>query len=223
MSLNDSSAAARDIRRMEAFSDAVFAIALTLPVVEVTIPKVRPDQDLAAALLHEWPSYLAYALSILVIGIYWLHHHFAGKLRARIGHYGNLLNLLLLASLCFVPFPTRIFCDAVQAHAHLQTAGTIYAVALAGPCATWLIKWIFGVKMGSLDDRLEPAYVRRLTRTYAVSAGVQVSGGLLAFFDWRIGLTLAVGATLYFLLPPPAPVYKPGQEPPPPPHEAETN
>jgi uncharacterized membrane protein len=221
MALSDSSAAARDIKRMEAFSDAVFAIALTLPIVEVTVPTVGHGHDLRQQLAHEWPSFAAYGLSILIIGIYWTHHHFTGKLRARIGHYGNLLNLLLLAAVCFVPFPTRVFCDAIRSGTQVQTAGAFLAVALAAPCAAWLIKWLYGVRMGSLDDRLEPGYVAQLTRTYAVSAGVQVAGGLIGLVDWRIGLPLAAGATLYFLKPPPAPRYKPGQEPPPPPREVQ--
>ena len=222
MPQSDTSAVARDIKRMEAFSDAVFAIAMTLPIVEVKAPEVRPGVNLTAALLAEWPGYLAYALSILLIGIYWLHHHFTGKLRARIGHYGGLMNLLMLASLCFVPFPTRVFCNALQHADQLQTAGSFYAMALAAPCAAWFIKWIYGVRMGSLDERLAPQYVNRMTRAYGISCGVQVAGGIIGLFDWRLGLPLAMGATLYFIKAPPAPEYKPGQEPPPPPRQAET-
>jgi len=223
MPLSDTSAAARDIKRMEAFSDAVFAIAMTLPIVEVKAPDVRPGVDLATALLDEWPGYLAYGLSILLIGIYWLHHHFTGKLRARIGHYGGLLNLLLLAALCFVPFPTRVFCNALQRGDELQTAGSFYAFALAAPCAAWFAKWIYGVRMGSLDDRLEPDYVAQLSRLYGISAAVQVTGGIIGLFDWRLGLPLAVGATLFFIKAPPAPRYRPGEEPPSPPREAESD
>jgi uncharacterized membrane protein len=65
---------------MEAFAEAVFAIAITLPIVEIQVPRVESGAALAVALLELWPSYLGYWLSFLVIGLYWIHHHFGGRI-----------------------------------------------------------------------------------------------------------------------------------------------
>ncbi|MBE9125074.1 TMEM175 family protein [Coleofasciculus sp. LEGE 07092] len=62
-----------DTNRLEAFSDGVFAIAITLLVLEIKVPP--PDAALGAALLQLWPSYLAYVVSFLVIGAIWINHH----------------------------------------------------------------------------------------------------------------------------------------------------
>ena len=67
--------------RVEAFSDGVFAIAITLLILDIKVPKVAPDQHLWSALGQQWPSYAAYVVSFLVIGIIWLNHHTHVRLR----------------------------------------------------------------------------------------------------------------------------------------------
>lgn len=71
--------------RLEAFMDAVLAIAITLPVVELHAPK-KADGDLAAAYLKLAPDYAAYALSVILIGLYWASSHFTGKLLQKTDH-----------------------------------------------------------------------------------------------------------------------------------------
>ena len=74
--------------RLEAFSDAVLAIAITLPVVELHAPKLE-EGDLAAAYLKLAPEYGAYILSVILIGFYWAHSHFSGKLLRKTDHGYN--------------------------------------------------------------------------------------------------------------------------------------
>ena len=61
--------------RLEAFSDGVFAIAITLLVIELHPPVLEPGETLAHGLWLEWPSYVAYLVSFLTIGVIWLNHH----------------------------------------------------------------------------------------------------------------------------------------------------
>lgn len=199
---------ARDIGRMEAFSDAVFAIGITLPIVEIEMPEVGPDgADLARALAQSWPSYLGYILSFFVIGVYWLRHHFAGKLYVQADHTFNLLNLVFLMAVCFVPFPTRVFVEHLGNTAQLPVASAFYLAALLLPAAAWTLKWIYGAQAGMIDHRLDPAYIRRLTTRYVATAGAYAAALLMASLDYRLGLAIGFVVTLIYLLPPPAPIF----------------
>src|SRR5882757_469556 len=93
--------------RMEAFTDGVFAIAATLLILEITVDTSRTN-DLGSALLHLWPSYLAYATSFITIGIIWMNHHTCIETVARVDRVFLFMNLLLLMIVAFLPFPTKL-------------------------------------------------------------------------------------------------------------------
>ena len=97
--------------RLEAFSDGVFAIAATLLVLEFT---PHPGATSARQLLHLWPSYLAYVTSFVTIGIIWMNHHHTVSLLARIDRTMLFLNLLLLLTVAFLPFPTKLVAQNLQ-------------------------------------------------------------------------------------------------------------
>src|SRR5436309_13539589 len=93
--------------RVEAFSDGVLAMAITLLILEISVPDVKGD-DLLDALGHQWPSYVAYVVSFLTIGIMWVNHHALFD-HIRIVDRGLLfVNLFLLLAIAFVPFPTAL-------------------------------------------------------------------------------------------------------------------
>jgi uncharacterized membrane protein len=96
--------------RMETFSDGVFAIAATLLVLEISIDSTH-THDLGSALLHLWPSYLAYVTSFITIGIIWMNHHTCVETMVRVDRTFLFLNLLLLLTVSFLPFPTRLVAD----------------------------------------------------------------------------------------------------------------
>jgi uncharacterized membrane protein len=98
--------------RFESFSDGVFAIAITLLILEVRIPEKTPDPATNVQQLHAlisiWPQYLVYAASFATIGIMWLNHHALFNNVRRITHGMALANLLLLALVSFLPFTTEV-------------------------------------------------------------------------------------------------------------------
>lgn len=94
--------------RIEAFSDGVFAIAITLLVLEVKVPEVERGSGLAHALVRLWPSYVAYAVSFLTIGIMWVNHHAAFERVATTDRGLLFRNMFLLGSVSFLPFPTAV-------------------------------------------------------------------------------------------------------------------
>lgn len=197
--------AARGTARMEAYADAVFAIAFTLPVVEIELPD--GEQPLGEQLLALWPSYLGYALASLVIGIYWVHHHFSGAIYRTVGHWFNLATVLFLAAIGFVAFPARVFAEhLIDAQARVPAA-IAFTLTLSVTAVTWWLKWQTGQRWGHIDSRLLPAYVARLDRRYNISTGLMILAGALAFVRWEIGLALASAITIFFILPPPTPGY----------------
>lgn len=198
--------AVRGTQRMEIFADAVFAIAFTLPVVELKIPE--PGPGFGERLLDLWPSYLEYALSALVIGIYWVQHHFSGAIYRTTGHHFLLATMLFLAAIGFIAFPTRAFAEHIQDPAAREAGAIFYTCALAAIAAAWLLKWQTGCWTGDVDDRLDRNYVRRLTRKYRITTGLMLAATALVFVSWPIGLALAAAVTLFYVRAPETPVYR---------------
>lgn len=99
--------------RLEAFSDGVFAIAATLLVLEFSVGTAG-GRDLGSALLHLWPAYLAYVTSFVTIGIIWINHHYCVETMARADRTLMFLNLLLLLTVAFLPFPTRLVAEYLR-------------------------------------------------------------------------------------------------------------
>jgi uncharacterized membrane protein len=118
-----------DKSRVEAFSDGVFAIAITLLVLDINVP--HDLHHLGQALEHEWPAYLAYVTSFLTIGGVWIaHHRLFGGLRF-IDSTLMRLNLALLMVTAFLPFPTGILAEALRASEHTaETAVVLYGVTV---------------------------------------------------------------------------------------------
>lgn len=126
----DDEAAEEGMGRILALSDGVFAIAITLLILEIAVPPATGDADLSKALLGLWPRYLAYILSFVVIARFWVTHHLAFRLIARYDAGLVWLNLLLLMFVAFLPFPTAVLGE----HNGSPPAAVLYgaAVALAG-------------------------------------------------------------------------------------------
>ncbi len=105
--------------RLEAFSDGVFAIAITLLILEIKVPAGPETQDhgLWRALLERWPSYVGYVISFATIGIMWVNHHALFKYIRRVDRALLLANLLLLMTISFLPYPTAVLAE------HLSDAG----------------------------------------------------------------------------------------------------
>jgi uncharacterized membrane protein len=198
--------AARGTARMEAFADAVFAIAFTLPLVVIALP--RGGEGFGHRHVALWPAYLGYLLSSLVIGIYWFHHHFSGAIYRTTGHYFNVATVLFLAAIGFIAFPARAFAENIADPARRETGAIFCAFGLFVTSLTWLIKWTVGRKSGHVDERLEGSYVAELDRRYRASALGSGLGAALALLEWRAGLAIAMLVLLSFLRAPRTPSYR---------------
>jgi len=116
--------------RVEAFSDGVIAVAITLLALDLPIPDPATTPDLAHTLGVHWPSFAAFGLSFLTIGIIWINHHAMLRRIARVDHTTLILNILLLMSICLLPFSTALLADYLTASHGQRLAGAIYGGSL---------------------------------------------------------------------------------------------
>jgi len=177
-----------DKGRMEVFSDGVFAIAITLLVLEISVPEAA-FEDLWSGIVHEWPSYLAYVTSFLTIGGIWAAHH--GIFRRL--QYANqrlmVVNLLLLMSVSFLPFPTQLMAEAIYDEGAARTAVVFYGSTLL------VISLLLSALWGSVTlDRhiLRPEVgddeIKAIAIATAPNIGLYIAMIALAFFTPRVAI-----------------------------------
>jgi uncharacterized membrane protein len=164
----DDEAAEEGIGRILALSDGVFAIALTLLILDIAVPATTSNNDLAKVLLDLWPRYLAFALSFLVISRFWVIHRQAFRLIVRGDPALVWLNLLLLLFISFLPFPTAVLGE----HNGSPAAAVLYAVAVClTSAASAAYFWYASGRGNLLGPDVGRAYIRAL-RARALSGPV---------------------------------------------------
>jgi uncharacterized membrane protein len=179
--------------RLEAFSDGVFAIAATLLVLEFS---VGPGRDLAHELLHIWPSYLAYATSFTTIGIIWINHHHTVSLLGRADRTMLFINNLLLMTIAFLPFPTKLVADYLRKDGE-QAATLAYAATFVLMAAMHQVWWQYARRNRRLiADGVPESALRAVDRAYA--PGVPMYAAVFALAFWSpiaaVFLTFAIAA-----------------------------
>jgi len=162
-----------DKNRTEAFSDGVFAVAITLLVLDVNV--AGPGHgSLAHQLWTIWPSYAAYAVSFLVIGIIWVNHHTLMSRLAKIDRPLLFLNLILLAFVTSIPFPTRLVAQYLRAGGwNANVAAAVYSGVMMGMGFAFVaIHTWAGRHEELLDESVDPVAHRAATRSFGIGASI---------------------------------------------------
>jgi uncharacterized membrane protein len=166
---NRSSEDTRGLDRIIFFSDAIFAIVMTLLILNISVPDIPQDSaaaELPARVLDLWPQFFSYALSFLVIGTYWMAHHGTFHYFRSYDRMLMWLNLLFLLSISFVPFPTALLGE----YGEQQFAVVLYALSLAVPRLLLARVWWYASKRNLLIENLDPRTSRyHLARSLAIS------------------------------------------------------
>jgi uncharacterized membrane protein len=181
----------RELERLIFFSDAVFAIVMTLLVLEIRVPEVPPG--LAAAevpgkVLALWPKFFSYVLSFLVTGTYWIAHHQTFQYVRSYDRTLLWLNLLFLLSISFIPFPT----DLLGEYGELRFAVIFYAACVGLARLLLAIEWWYIIKgpirtSDDLDRRLARFHFFRsfaIPLIFLISIGISFFSVSLAISSW---------------------------------------
>lgn len=182
--------------RLEAFSDGVFAIVITLLVLELRLPAVSYDA-LGRSLLQLLPSISAYALSFLLIGMYWVYHHHAYTLIDGVDGVLLWLNIVFLLLISFMPFPTMMLG---------RYPGQTLPVVFYG--CNLLLANLHGLAMllylkrapQLASRRLTPALHRRQLTVYIVVNSLYLANIGLAFVLPRVALTIFAAMAVYLMV-----------------------
>jgi uncharacterized membrane protein len=185
--------------RLEAFSDGVFAIAITLLILEIKVP---PIADLGNGLLQLWPSYLAYAISFVVIGAIWINHHTMFDWIDRVDQKLLLLNTLHLMFIAFLPFPTAVFAEALHSGLNQSTAVAFYSGTLTVIGIFVTVMWHYASRHREfLNESISPDRARVIGRRFLIGPAGYALATILAFVNPWISIALFIGLNAYFLWP----------------------
>jgi uncharacterized membrane protein len=182
--------AEKETGRVEAFSDGVFAIAITLLILEIKVPKLShdsPPADLARALLDLWPSYLAFLLSFFAILIMWINHHGLFNMVRRVNPGFLYANGFLLLLISFVPFPTSVLAEYLDGRA-MNASAAFYCGTFIFISAGYNLIWQCMVRGDLLQHDISAAHVRKITLAYRYGMAVYVASTVLALFNGYLGL-----------------------------------
>jgi uncharacterized membrane protein len=183
------------IERISAFSDGVFAIAITLLVLDLHVPS--DARDLGRALLDAWPHYLSYTLSFVTIGIVWAQHHGLFRLIRRSDHVFLLINVVFLLWLAALPFPTGVLAEYLGKDGE-RTAMLFYS-------GTWIVNLLW--RYAALGDRLLRPDVDRhrvavITRSYLLGPVFYIAVFLCALVSVPMSLALFIVLAIFWAITP---------------------
>ena len=187
------------LERLIFFSDAVFAIAITLLALEIRLPaggKSLNDDQLFAQLLGLWPSYLAYFISFTVIGVFWISHHRKFRFIKRYDSRLLMLNLFILMVVAFIPFPSSVISENPNRTATIFYALTMSLVGLLLAVMWWYASWHSRLIDSSLDakqSRIQFIGPLSMALIFLLSIGVAFLNADTAKFSWL----LILFATIY--------------------------
>jgi len=189
----------KETARIEAFSDGVFAIAITLLILEIKIPNAGSG-DLSRQLIKQWPSYFAFVISFAFIGIMWINHH---RLFTHIKRSSNMLlflNLLLLLGVTAVPFPTAVLAQHLgssnQRTAAILYHGTYFVIAIF-----FNLLWRYA-RLHLLGKDVEASATDKISAQYAFGPLLYLACIALTWVNVPASLLLNILLAVFFALPP---------------------
>jgi uncharacterized membrane protein len=194
---------AKETGRVEAFSDGVFAIAITLLVLELKVPHLLDGGGghLAAALLEEWPSYLGFVTSFATILIMWVSHHRMFSYIRRADPPFLFANGLLLFVVTLVPFPTAVLAEYFE-RPGATTAGAFYAGTFVLGAIAYNVLWRVAIGRGGrlLRPGVSQEHIDELTASYRWGIPVYVLATAAAFWSVHATIAICLGLWAYWVI-----------------------
>ncbi|HKD33843.1 MAG TPA: TMEM175 family protein [Gaiellaceae bacterium] len=188
-------------RRLEAFADGVFAIAATLLILNVDAQVGEGSGDIGKRLLEIWPSYVAYAVSFVTIGIIWSNHNTVMAQLDKVDRAFLMLNIFLLMCVAFLPFPTRLVAEHLRDRHDLEPAAFAYGATMTVMALCYMTLWLYASRGGRLlRDDYDPRTVSGITRSYLPGVPLYLTATLLAFASPLVSVAIFGGIALFYVV-----------------------
>lgn len=185
--------------RLEAFSDGVFAIAITLLVLELHSPELEDGQRLWPALVNEWPQFAAYLTSFAILGIMWVNHHSMFREIKRADRGLMFLNLLLLLWVTLLPFPTSMFAEHLEDDSiNASVAAAVYSANLTLAAIAFSAIWWYVLRNHLVDHDMNKAQVRRSLIRYSFGTVIYAACIGVSFISAQVTLLIVFLLALYY-------------------------
>jgi uncharacterized membrane protein len=186
--------------RFEAFSDGVFAFAITLLILGVVLPPFThppTDGELARALLGLWPNVVAYILSFAVIGIMWQNHHALFRLVERVDRTTVFHNLVLLMATVSIPFATSV----LGTYEAMHSSTFLYGLVLTICASAYNIMLHHLIRTNAFHANVSEETKKQTVRAYLVGLATYISAMLLSLLWPTVSFIAYLGITGYYLFP----------------------
>jgi len=186
--------------RLETFADGVFAIASTLLILNVDAQVTSGVGNLGDRLIHIWPSYLAYAVSFVTIGIMWVNHHWV---MSQIDHTDRrflFANIGLLLCIAFVPFPTRLVAEHIRGEG-AQDAALAYGFTMVATAIMFNVTWFYAsARHRLLRPDADAAVVKGISRSYLPGPWIYLVATLAAFLSPTLSVLLFLAIAVFYVV-----------------------
>lgn len=181
--------------RLETFSDGVFAIAATLLILEVH----RAGGSVAHGLIHAWPSYAAYAISFLTIGIVWVNHHTVFRQIGRVDRTFLFLNVAFLMVVAFSPFPTRVLAETLRGGS--RAGAFAYGLTFTVMPLCYAALWFYAaVGRRLLGPDADPRVVSGISRSYLPGSLMYALATASSLLSAYLAVALYAAIALFYVL-----------------------
>ncbi|HLK60642.1 MAG TPA: TMEM175 family protein [Chthonomonadaceae bacterium] len=190
----------KETGRVEAFSDGVFAIAITLLILDIKVPHPQElgTQTLLTALQQQWPTFLAYFTSFATILVMWVNHHRVFTHIRRTNTPFMFLNGLLLLCVSFVPFPTALIAEYIR-HPQAKTASVAFAGTYLVIALTFNLLWRYASQGGRLlNKNANWEEVRAITQQYVFGPPLYLATFVVSFFSVYLSVGMGLFLALFF-------------------------
>jgi len=182
--------------RLEAFSDGVFAVAITLLVLDLNVPA---GEHLWHQLKEEWPSFASFFVSFWVIGIIWVNHHGMLDHLKKVDRPVLYLNLLVLMTVVFIPFATALMAEHLKTGADETVAALVYALAFLAMGIAFNLIWTYVIRnRNQLGVQIPDEEVRRISFQFMIGSPLYLLAVACAFISPAVVLVIIVAVAVYY-------------------------
>lgn len=193
----------KETTRVEAFSDGVFAIAITLLILEIKVPEAEihmTNGQLFTSLMNLWPSYFAFLLSFTAVLIMWINHHGFFKYLKNINPKFMYANGFLLLMVTFIPFPTAVLAEHINSSA-ANISSAFYCGAMVLVNIAFNVLWFTtAYKRALIKDEISDALIIKIRNAYWFGFFVYLASFVISFFYAFAGLIICISFWIFWVI-----------------------